>query len=200
MPDKKNEITHFLVLHEAESACCSISENFWNKPIIVKSYEIYKAVAPEIINEMFLFFREEDRNLYKTTLATLSANQKMRPQFIQKKPVADQIAWMQKALSFRKNQDVGEHLLQVWFMKAKSDLLVMACDGLGIEHNGEGFVEGELPETLDDDKLASTIDSLIDKYKAPLTTLYLSIFNLQIPGGWDNLAKVLETDKRLKLA
>jgi len=166
----------------------------------VKSNEIYKAVDSALVHDMFLFFREEDRDLYKTTLATLAANQKMRAQFIQKKPIADQISWMQKALAFRKNQDIGEHLLQVWFMKAKSDLLVDACDGLGIEHNGEGFVEGDLPEKLDDKKLSDTIDTLIEKYKAPLTTLYLYIFNLQIPGGWDNLAKMLESDKRLKLA
>ena len=166
----------------------------------MKAPEIYKALSPDIVNEMFMYFREEDRNLYKTTLATLASNQKMRAQFIQKKPVTEQIQWMQKALSFRNNQDIGEHLLQVWFMKAKSELLVVACDGLGIKHNGEGYVEGDLPETLDDKKLSETIDILIEKFEIPLTTLYLYIFNLQIPGGWNNLAKVLETDKRLNLS
>ena len=148
---------------------------------------------------MFMFFREEDRNLYKTSLATLASNKKMRPQFVQKKPIAEQIQWMHKALMFKPNQDIGEHLLQVWFMKAKSEVLVTACDGLGIAHNGEGYVEGNLPETLEDDKLTSTIDTLLEKFGAPLTTLYLSIFNLQIPGGWDNLAEKLTSDERLVL-
>ena len=165
----------------------------------MKSYEIYKAIDPALVNEMFMFFREEDRNLYKTTLATLAANKKMRPQFIQKKPVAGQIEWMHKTLMFKANQDVGEHLMQVWFMKAKSELLVAACDGLGIKHNGEGYVEGDLPEKLADKKLSATIDDLIEKFGTPTTTLYLYIFNLQIPGGWDNLTELLDTDKRLTL-
>lgn len=165
----------------------------------MKPSEIYKEVAPSLVSEMFMYFREEDRNLYKTTLATLAANKKLRPQFVQKKSVADQITWMHNALKFKNNQDIGEHLLQVWFMKAKSDLLVAACDGLGIKHNGEGYVEGNLPEKLEDKKLKETIDTLIEKFGTPLATLYLYIFNLQTPEGWDNLAKLLETDKRLML-
>lgn len=165
----------------------------------MKSPEIYKEVDPALVDEMFMFFREEDRNLYKTTLATLAASKKLRPQFVQKKPVSEQIKWMHGALKFKSNQDVGEHLLQVWFMKAKSGLLVAACDGLGIKHNGEGYVEGELPETLEEDKLKVTIDTLIDKFGVPLTTLYLRIFNLQTPTGWDNLAEALKSDERLQL-
>lgn len=165
----------------------------------MKSNEIYKAVDPALVNEMFMHFREDDRNLYKTSLATLAGNQKMRPQFVQKKPVADQIKWMHSALMFKKNEDIGEHLLQVWFMKAKTDVLVTACDNLGIKHNGEGYVEGVLPKTLEDDKLKAAIDALLEKFGAPLTALYLYVFNLQIPGGWDNLAKALETDERLQL-
>ncbi len=168
--------------------------------LAVKSNEIYKDLTHSLVSDMFTFFREEDRNLYKTTLATLASNRKMRPQFIQKKPVADQIKWMHDALKFRPNQDIGEHLLQVWFMKAKSDVLVTACDGFGIKHNGEGYVEGDLPEAIEDDKLKATVDTLLEKYGTPLTTLYLCIFNLQIPGGWDNLTAVLADDERLSLS
>jgi len=144
-----------------------------------------------------MFFREEDRNLYKTTLATLAANRKLRPVFVQKKPVADQIKWMHSSLMFKMNTDIGEHLLQVWFMKAKSDVLVTACDAFGIEHNGEGFVEGELPEEIADENVKAAIDALLEKFGAPLTTLYLAIFNLQIIGGYSNVADALENDERL---
>lgn len=163
----------------------------------MKSYEIYKAVDPALVNEMLMFFREEDRNLYKTSLATLATNRKLRPVFVQKKPVVDQIKWMHSALKFKQNSDIGEHLIQVWFMKAKSDVLVTACDGLGIAHNGEGYVEGELPGTLEDDKLTQTVDALIEKFGEPLTSLYLHIFNLQVVGGWENLAELLQTDGRV---
>lgn len=165
---------------------------------IVKSYEIYKFADPASIEEMLMFFRDEDRNMYKTTLATLAASRKLRPVFIQKKPVADQVKWMHSALRFKQNSDIGEHMLQVWFMKAKPEVLITACDGLGIEHNGEGYVEGDLPEKLDDKKLKSTVDTLSKEYGDPLTAIYLHIFNLQIPGGWQNLSDLLQSDKRVR--
>ena len=164
----------------------------------MKSYEIYKAADPALISEMLMFFREEDRNFYKSSLATLATNRKLRPVFVQKKPVTEQILWMHKALKARQNGDIGEHMLQVWFMKAKSEVLVAACDALGIDHNGEGYVEGDLPETLEDEKLKAAVDTLIEKFGAGLTTLYLYIFNLQIPNGWENLGDLLASDERLK--
>lgn len=163
----------------------------------MKSYEIYKAADPSLVSEMLMFFREVDKNLYKTSLATLASNRKLRLVFVQKKPVVEQIKWMHNAMMFKMNSDIGEHLLQVWFMQAKSEILVTACDALGIDHNGEGYVNGELPKELEDDKLKATIDELLEKYGASLTTLYLSIFNLQIPGGWQNLTETLATDERL---
>lgn len=84
-------------------------------------------------------------------------------------------------------------------MKGQQELLIGFCDGMGIEHDGEGSVEGALPETLDDEKLKSTIDNLIEAHDPKLVTLYLRIFNLQTPNGWENLAKTLESDERLNL-
>lgn len=144
-----------------------------------------------------MFFREEERNLYKTSLNTLASSRKLRPVFVQKKSVTDQIKWIHESLKYKQNVEIGEHLLQVWFMQAKSELLVVACDNLGITHNGEGYVEGNLPETLEDEKLDNTISALLEQFGAPLTTLYLYIFNLQIPGGWENLTEKLSSDERL---
>jgi hypothetical protein len=70
---------------------------------------------------------------------------------------------------------------------------------MGIAHDGEGSVEGALPEALDDEKLKSTIDDLLEAHDPKLVTLYLRIFNLQTPNGWENLAETLDSDERLKL-
>lgn len=85
-------------------------------------------------------------------------------------------------------------------MKGQQDILKTFCDGMGIEHDGSGQVEGDLPETLDADKLKTTTDSLLEGNDSKLITLYLRIFNLQRPNGWDTLAALLESDDRLKLA
>lgn len=166
----------------------------------MKPYELYKNLNPSLVEKIFLFFREEEREIYKSTLASLASHRKLRPVFIQKKPAKDQIAWMHKTLQLKSCDMIGEHLLQVYFMKGQQPLLITFCDNMGIEHNGEGSVEGALPETLDADKLATAVDALIADHDPELVSLYLRVFNLQTKDGWDSLQSVLETDERLKIA
>lgn len=71
---------------------------------------------------------------------------------------------------------------------------------MGIEHDGKGSVEAELPEELDGDKSKEAIDALLAKFDAKLVTAYLHVFNLQKDGGWDCITSALESDDRLKLA
>jgi len=165
----------------------------------VKPHELFKEVDSAVVAEIFTTFRDEDRDVYKSALANLAQSRKLRPVFIQKKPVAEQIAWMHKTLTLRSSDMVGEHLLQVWFMKFQQPLLIRFCDGMGIEHNGEGSVEGELPAEMDAGKLMETVDGLYADFNPRIVSLYLYLFNLQRPGGWDVLADVLANDDRLAL-
>ena len=165
----------------------------------MNAFEIYQKIDPSLISDMFLWIRENDRQLYKSAIATLTANRNLRPVFVEKKSVADQIAWLHKTLKLKTSDTIGEHLFQVYFMKGQQNLLIGFCDGMGIEHDGEGSVEGSLPETLDDEKLKSTIDSLVEAHDPKLVILYLRVFNLQTQDGWENLANILESDERLTL-
>ncbi len=164
------------------------------------AYELFQAVKPSIVTDMFMWMRDTDRDLYKTALGSLTTNRKLRLAFIQKKPAKEQIAWMLKTLQLKTSDMIGEHLLQVYFMKGQEDMLVTFCDHLGIEHDGKGQVENELPETLDPEKLKSAVDALLEKNDPALVTLYLHTFNIQTPDGWKELADILENDDRLKLA
>ena len=94
---------------------------------------------------------------------------------------------------------IGEHLLQVWFMNFQQPLLIGFCDGMGIDHNGEGSVEGELPAEMDTAKLKETVDGLYTDFNPKVVSLYLYLFNLQRPGGWDALADTLANDGRIVL-
>jgi hypothetical protein len=165
----------------------------------VKAFEIYQKIDPSLVSDMFLWIRENDRQLYKSAIATLTANRKLRPVFVEKKSIADQIAWLHKTLKLKTSDTIGEHLFQVYFMKGQQELLIGFCDGMGIEHDGKGSVEGSLPDTLDDEKLKATIDSLVGAHDPKLVTLYLRVFNLQTQDGWENLAGALESDERLTL-
>lgn len=165
----------------------------------MKPHELFKQVDPAVVTELFTAFREEERDVYKSALASLAQSRKLRPVFIQKKPVPQQIAWMHKTLTLRGSDMVGENLLQVWFMKFQQPLLVKFCDGMGISHNGEGSVEGELPSELDAGKLKETVDALYAEFNPRVVSLYLHVFNMQRPGGWDSLAEVLSGDERVIL-
>tara|TARA_B100000963_G_scaffold189697_1_gene165046 strand:- start:6 stop:500 length:495 start_codon:yes stop_codon:yes gene_type:complete len=106
---------------------------------------------------------------------------------------------MHKTLKLRGSDTVGEHLLQVWFMKFQQPLLVRFCDGMGIEHNGEGSVEGALPDELDADKLKKTVDGLYADFNPRIVSLYLNLFNLQRSGGWEALENLISDDHRVRL-
>ena len=165
----------------------------------MKPHELFKQVAPAIVAELFTTFREEEREVYKSALASLAQSRKLRPVFIQKKPVVEQIAWMHKTLKLRGSDTIGEHLLQVWFMKFQQPLLIGFCDGMGINHNGEGSVEGELPAEMDATRLKETVDGLYADFNPKVVSLYLYLFNLQRPGGWDALTDMLANDGRIVL-
>lgn len=166
----------------------------------MKAHQIYQEIDPSLVQDLFRWMRSEERNLYKTTLTSLGQVRNLRLVFLQKKSVDDQIAFIHKILKLKSQDLVGEHLLQVWFMKGQQDLLRTFCDRMEIEHDGSGQVVGELPKSLDDGKLATTIDRLLEMFDPKLVTTYLYVFNLQTPEGWDNLTQILASDERLKIA
>jgi len=164
------------------------------------AHELFKNVKPSIVQDLFMWMRDTDRELYKTALGSLATNRKMRLAYLQKKPVVEQIGWMHKTLGLKTSDMIAEHLLQVYFMKGQEEMLASFCDSLEIPHDGKGQVEGELPEQLDADKLKTAVDKLLEKHEPALVALYLHTFNLQTPEGWSALTDLLASDERLKLA
>ena len=168
--------------------------------VTVKAHELYAAVDPAIVTQMLDWFRANDRNVYKSAVATLAGNRKLRPVYIQKKSLPEQYAWIHKTLKINACDTVGEHLLQAFLMAGQQSLLAMFCDGMGIPHDGKGSVVGDLPKKLDAARLTETIDRLLGLFDAKLLTLYLHCFNLQVPGGWADLTEKINSDPRLTLA
>ena len=166
----------------------------------VKAHELYAAVDPAIVTQMLDWFRTNDRNVYKSAVATLASNRKLRPVFVQKKSLPEQYAWIHKTMKLNACDTIGEHLLQAYLMAGQQSLLGMFCDGMGIPHDGKGSVVGDLPKRLDPERLAETIDRLLGLFEPKLLTLYLHCFNLQVPGGWADLTEKIESDPRLTLA
>ena len=165
----------------------------------MNAHQIFQTADQSLINDLFTWLRNSELDLYKNTVASLAQDRKLRPVFVQKKSLPDQFAWLHKTLKLKSTDMMGEHLFQLFFMKGNEELLVTFCDAMGIEHDGKGSVEGELPESLDADKVKAAVSALLEKFDHKLVTAYLYIFNLQTKGGWDSITNVLESDKSLTL-
>lgn len=166
----------------------------------MNAHQIYQNADPSLITELFTWLRNEEKDLYKNAVSSLANDRKLRPLFIQKKSLPEQFAWLHKTLKLKSTDMMGEHLFQLFFMKGNEELLVTFCDAMGIEHDGKGAVEGELPEALDAAKTKEAVDALLAKFDSKLVTAYLYVFNLQTTGGWSSISAILESDDRLKLA
>ena len=166
----------------------------------MKAHEIYNTIDPALVTQMLNWFRENDRNVYRSAISSLAQTKKLRLAFIQKKPLVDQYAWILKTLQSKQSDTIGEHLVQVWLMAGNQEMLANFCDEMAIEHDGKGSVTGDLPAEMESETLDKAVDKLVGEFDPKLVTLYLQIFNLQRPGGWESLTAKLEGDDRLKLA
>ena len=159
--------------------------------------EIFQDLKPETAVSVFQYLRDEQRDVYKASLASLSANRKQRPVFIQRKPTREQIDWLVKNVKLRGSVEIATQVLQLWLLKAHPDLLTRFLDGLGIEHDGEGAAE-DIPDELDAKKLKSTVADLLQNHDPELVRIYLHIFQLQRTGGWEELTALIESTPELR--
>ncbi len=162
----------------------------------MQAYQIFQKIPPELTVEILTAIREKDRAIYKTSIGSLASQKRLRPIFIQKKPLDQQMQWAHKTLQLKLCDELGEQLLQVWLLGCHSGVLVEFLDEVGIAHDGEGSVD-DLPEELDAAKLRAGVDKLFAGHDPSLVTIYLHMFQLQRPGGWKELGELIETDERL---
>jgi hypothetical protein len=163
---------------------------------MLSSYQIFHKLPASSSEEILRYMRDDERDVYKSALATLAAGRKLRAVFIQKRPLDKQLAWMTQSLSMKSGDSIAEQLLQVWLLKAKKDMLVSFLDEVGVEHDGDGAVD-DLPDKFDDGKLKSAVDKILSEHPADAVKIYLHIFQAQQPEGWDELGKILAEDERL---
>ena len=52
---------------------------------------------------------------------------------------------------------------------------------------------------MDPAKLSETVDGLYADFNPRIVSLYLNLFNLQRPGGWETLENLISNDDRVRL-
>lgn len=163
----------------------------------MKAYQIFQEMTKDRAESVFQYLRDEQRDVYNASLASLAANRKLRPVFIQRKKGTDQVAWMAKNVRLKGSDDIAEHVLQLWLMQAHGEMLVQFLDGVGIEHDGDGAAE-DLPEDLDAKKLKTTVEKLLADHDEDLVRTYLHIFQRQRPDGFAALGKLIDETPSLQ--
>jgi len=162
------------------------------------AHEIFQTLADERASSILNDVREMEPNSFKATLLTIAQHRRLRPVFVQKKPRPEQGAWLVKNLRMKSEDAIAEHILQIYLMKKHPDMLITFLDAAGIEHDGEGMIE-DLPEELKADKVKAGADAIFGKFEQADASLYLHVFQMQVDGGWPEIAELLENDDRAKL-
>lgn len=167
-------------------------------PIVMNAQQLFEAVGPELRALILGYLQTDERPAYRAMIQSLAAARKLRPQFILDKSRAQQQEWVHAQLKLKGNGPVLEQLIQIWLLKSQSAMLITFLDALGIEHDDKGQVE-DLPADISEDRATAGIQALLAAYPAQHAALYLHMFQLQRPGGWEGLAKAIEATEALKL-
>ena len=164
---------------------------------MLTSHELFGFMSPGLANDIITFTFESDKPTYRATLNAVAQARHLRPVFLERQPWPQRHATMVSVLSRPSLETVAGGLIRVWLLKKHKAMLVDFVNALGIK-NEEGVVD-DLPESMDDAKLKSAIETLLAKYPPEAVAVYLNAFNDMNEANWANLKNLLESDSRLQL-
>lgn len=164
---------------------------------MLTSHELFGFMSPNLAGEIITFIFESDKPTYRATLNAVAEARHLRPVFLERQPKTQRHAAMIATLARPALDLVAGSLIRTWLLKKHKAMLVDFLNALGIK-NEEGVVEN-LPESMDDVKLKSAIETLLTKYPPEAVAVYLNAFNDMNEANWANLKSILESDPRLQL-
>ena len=164
---------------------------------MLTSHELFGFMSPSLAGEIITFIFESDKPTYRATLNAVAEARHLRPVFLERQPKTQRHAAMIATLARPALDLVAGGLIRTWLLKKHKAMLVDFLNALGIK-NEDGVVEN-LPESMDDVKLKSAIETLLAKYPSEAVAIYLNAFNDMNEANWANLKSILESDSRLQL-
>ncbi|MDR1817431.1 MAG: hypothetical protein LBR07_04505 [Puniceicoccales bacterium] len=161
--------------------------------------QVLRRLPPEFVETVLTHVQNEERDSFATIMAVLSGALKYRPNIWRKWPKPRQREWLRDNLRSPRFADSAQHLLQEWFFSQRVEMLNAFLDVIGIEHDSEGCIRGDIPDEFDPEKTRAGAEALLEKYPPLEVSLYLRLFQLGRKGGWQQIADLLDTDPRLAL-
>jgi hypothetical protein len=164
---------------------------------MLKSYELFGFMSPELANDILAFAHESDKPVYKAALAAVAQARHIRPVFLGRQPRPQRHTAMVATLARPALDAAAGGLIRTWLLTRQKAMLMDFLDALGIKHE-DGVVEN-LPREMDDVKLKPAVTTLLAKYPPEVVAVYLNAFNDMNETSWANLKAMLESDLRLQL-
>lgn len=161
------------------------------------SHEILGFMSAKLSNQLLEDLYADDKQIYKAVLTAVANAKRVRLVFLEKSPRSQRHPEMIGVLARASMEEAAGNVLRAWLLKKQSGLLVDFLNALEIKHEN-GVVEN-LPETMDDAKLKSAVETLLTKYPHENVAVYLLAFNGMNAAGWNNLDALLKADTRLQL-
>jgi len=163
---------------------------------MLTSHELFGFMSPPLAVRIIEFAHDDNKELYRTVLATVAESRKLRPAFFERTPRPARHATMAATLSKPRLELMAASLLRDWLMKHETPMLADFLDNLGVAHKN-GAVD-ELPATMEDAKLQAAADKILAKYPAEEVAVYLNAFYTMNDVRWPNLESMLKSDPRLQ--
>lgn len=73
----------------------------------MKAYYIFQQADEETISNILDWMRNQERAIYRAAVRELGALKKLRPEFIQRKPLQEQFSFIQKMLAWKPSNEIG---------------------------------------------------------------------------------------------
>jgi hypothetical protein len=164
---------------------------------MLTSHELLGFMSQDLANEIINYTYENDKPIYRATLASVAEAKKLRPVFLERQPRPQRHALMLTVLTRPSQEVITAGLIRAWLLKKYKSMLMDFLDALGIEHK-EGVVD-DLPSEMEEAKLRSAVDVVIGKYPKEVVAVYLNAFTEMNDVKWPALDSMLESDTRLQV-
>ena len=140
--------------------------------------------------------REGNREAYRAAVAVLAGRRKLRPAFIDKKPLAERHEWMAAELSKKSNADVATEVLQGWLFACRKPLMAAFLDSLGVPHE-DSLIES-LPPEPSRERLSAAVSALLENNPEWAVAAYLNLFVEMDIAEWPVLREIVSSEPRLQ--
>lgn len=164
---------------------------------MLTSHELLGFMSQDLALEIVQYAYENDKPIYKATLASVAEAKKLRPVYLERQPKNQRHSLMLSVLTRPAQEVVTASLIRAWLLKKYKSMLMDFLDALKVAHK-EGVVD-DLPEQMDEARLRTAVDAILAKYSKEVVAVYLNAFTEMNEVKWPALDAMLESDARLQV-